>query len=138
NVDSLLGEEVFSLSDDLRQLLKTDEKQEFIVSIGERKYQVINKQTERLLYFFDVTEQLQIEKRYYADRTVIAILFIDNYDEITQGMDDLARSLTNTLVTSIINEWAATFGIYVRRISSDRFLAILNESILSEIEKGKF
>ncbi|SOC39370.1 DHH family phosphoesterase [Ureibacillus acetophenoni] len=138
NVDSLLGEEVFSLSDDLRQLLKTDEKHEFIVSIGERKYQVIYKQTERLLYFFDVTEQLQIEKKYYADRTVIAILFIDNYDEITQGMDDQTRSLTNTLVTSIINEWAATYGIYVKRISSDRFLAILNESILSEIEKGKF
>ncbi|HWL24769.1 MAG TPA: DHH family phosphoesterase [Ureibacillus sp.] len=138
NVDSLLGEEIFALSDDLRQLTKSDDKHEFIVSIGEQKYQVIYKQTERLLYFFDVTEQLKIETKYYADRTVIAILFIDNYDEITQGMDDQTRSLTNTLVTSIINEWAAKFGIYARRISSDRFLAILNESILSEIEKGKF
>lgn len=137
-VGSLLGEDLFSLSDDLRQVTKSDEKHEFIVSIGDKKYQVIYKQLERLLYFFDVTEQLKIEKKYYADRTVIAILFIDNYDEITKGMDDQTRSLTNTLVTSIINEWAAKFGIYARRISSDRFLAILNESILSEIEKGKF
>ncbi len=100
--------------------------------------EVIYKQTERLLYFFDVTEQIKIETQYFADRTVIAILFIDNYDEVAKGMDDQTRSLTNTLVTSIINEWAAKFGIYARRISSDRFLAILNESILNEIEKGKF
>ena len=138
NVDSLLGEELFSLSDDLRQLMNSDEKHELTVSINDRNYQVIYKQTERLLYFFDVTEQVKIETQYYADRTVIAILFIDNYDEITQGMDDQTRSLTNTLVTSIINDWAAKFGIYARRISSDRFLAILNESILGELEKEKF
>ncbi len=138
NVETLLGEELFTLSDDLRQLTKVEEMHEFIVTINERKYKVINKQTERLLYFFDVTEPLKIEEKYYADRTVIAILFIDNYDEITKGMDDQTRSLTNTLVTSIINNWAAKFGIYARRISSDRFLAILNESILNEIENGKF
>ncbi|MFY3792538.1 DHH family phosphoesterase [Ureibacillus sp. MALMAid1270] len=138
NVDSLIGEELFSLSDDLRLLTKPDDKHEIIVSIGERKYQVIYKQTERLLYFFDVTEQVEIELQYYADRTVIAILFIDNYDEITKGMDDQTKSLTNTLVTSIVNKWSAKYGIYSRRIASDRFLAILNESILGELEKGKF
>ena len=50
---------------------------------------------------------------------------------LRQGMDDQTSSLTNTLVTSIINNWAANYGIYARRISSDRFLAVLNESILS-------
>ncbi|RKJ73661.1 hypothetical protein D7X33_20490, partial [Butyricicoccus sp. 1XD8-22] len=46
--------------------------------------------------------------------------------------------LTNTLITSIINEWSENHGIFSKRISSDRFLSILNESILSELEKGKF
>ncbi|BDH63789.1 cyclic-di-AMP phosphodiesterase GdpP [Lysinibacillus sp. PLM2] len=138
DVDSLLGEELFVLSDELFELTKSDEKSDLTITIGEKKYRVIFKQTERLLYFFDVTEQVEIKTQYYADRTVIAILFIDNYDEITQGMDDQNRSLTNTLVTSIINEWSEKHGIFSRRISSDRFLSILNESILSELEKGKF
>lgn len=137
-VDSLLGEELFVLSDELFELTKSDEKSDLTITIGEKKYRVIFKQTERLLYFFDVTEQVEIKTQYYANRTVVAILFIDNYDEITQGMDDQTRSLTNTLITSIINEWSENHGIFSKRISSDRFLSILNESILSELEKGKF
>ena len=81
---------------------------------------------------------MNIREQYLADRTVIAILFIDNYDEITQGMDDQNKSLTNSTVTSIINEWAAGHGIYIKRIDTDRFLAILNESILNNWKIKKF
>ncbi|MCP1146606.1 DHH family phosphoesterase [Lysinibacillus endophyticus] len=136
--ESLIGEEMFILSEELYELTKSDDKREQTVTINDRKYKVVYKQEEKLLYFFDVTEQLKIESQYYADRTVLAILFIDNYDELTQGMDDQSRSLTNTIVTSIINDWASEHGIFAKRINSDRFLAILNEKILSELEKKKF
>lgn len=137
-VETLIGEELHVLSEELHNITKSDEKREITVPIRDRKYRVIYKQEEKLLYFFDVTERLKIESQYFADRTVIAILFIDNYDELTQGMDDQTKSLTNTIVTSIINDWAASHGIYAKRINSERFLAILNESILSELEKKKF
>lgn len=138
NVDSLIGEDMFSLSEGLYSLMKPEEKRELTVTIRDRKYRVYYKSEEKLLYFFDVTEQVEIETQYFADRTVLAVLFIDNYDEITQAMDDQSRSVTNTMVTSIVNEWAAHYGIFVKRISSDRFLAVLNESILTELEKKKF
>lgn len=138
DVETLIGEELFILSDDLHGLTKSEDKKEIIIPIREHKYRVVYKQEEKLLYFFDVTERLKIESKYYADRSVIAILFIDNYDEITQGMDDQSRSLTNTTVTSIINDWAFEHGIYAKRINSDRFLAILNEAILHDLEKKKF
>lgn len=136
--ESLIGKDLFMISEDLYSVIKSNDKREMTVTIKDKKYKVIYKDAEKLLYFFDVTEQVKIESQYFADRTVISILFIDNYDEITQGMDDQSRSLTNTIVTSIINEWAATHGIFAKRISSDRFLAVLNESILSELEKKKF
>ncbi|MGM9950808.1 MAG: DHH family phosphoesterase [Lysinibacillus sp.] len=136
--ESLIGEEVFKLSDGLMAITKPEELREMTVTIGERKYRVYSKPEERLLYFFDITEQVEIETQYYADRTVLAILFIDNYDEITQPMDDKTRSMTNSTVTSIVNEWAAEYGIFVKRVSSDRFLAVLNESILEELEQKKF
>lgn len=136
--ESLIGQEMFVLSDELYSLTKSEEKREQTITVNDHKYKVVYKQEEKLLYFFDVTEQLKIESQYYADRTVLAILFIDNYDEITQGMDDQTRSLTNTVVTSIVNDWAFTHGIYAKRINSDRFLAVLNEKILNELEKKKF
>ena len=138
NRETLVGEGIVNISDDIYVLMKTEESNEATITLRERKYRVFYKKEERLLYFFDITEQIAIEKQYFADRTVIAILFVDNYDEITQAMDDQLRSLTNTMVTSIVNEWAAEHGIFVKRISSDRFLAVLNESILIELEKKKF
>ncbi|MDS8771778.1 hypothetical protein RLL94_00185, partial [Streptococcus pneumoniae] len=66
------------------------------------------------------------------------ILFIDNYDELSQGMDDQVRSNLNSLVTSLINRWGTDNGIFVKRISSDRFMAVFNESILKQLEETKF
>lgn len=138
DIPMLVGQDLFILSDELQNIRKNDDKNEFTATIQNRKYKVIYKQEEKLLYFFDVTEQVEIEKQYYDDRTVIAILYIDNYDEITQGMDDQSKSFTNSTVTKIINEWAGEYGIFIKRINTDRFLAILNESTLSELEKKKF
>lgn len=138
NAESLIGENIFELSEGLVSIAKPEELRQTTVTISERKYRVYSKPEEKLLYFFDVTEQLEIETQYFADRTVIAILFIDNYDEITQPMDDQMRGITNSTVTSIINEWAAQYGIFAKRVSSDRFLAVLNESILTELEQKKF
>lgn len=138
DVQTLVGEELINLSEEFQNLRKTEDKNEFTITIQNRIFKVIHKQEEKLLYFFDVTEQLKIEEQYFADRTVIAILYIDNYDEITQGMDDQSKSSTNSMVTSIINDWAEEHGIFIKRINTDRFLAILNESILNELEKKKF
>ena len=38
---------------------------------------------------------------YHDERTVIAIIFLDNYDELTQGMDDQMRGSINNMVTSL-------------------------------------
>ncbi len=136
--DSLIGEDLFTLSDEFHALMKQEDSKEQIISLSNKKFNVFYKQEEKLLYFFDITEQTEIEELYYADRSVIGVLFIDNYDELAQGMDDQTRSQLNSLVTSLVNNWGAGYGIYVKRISSDRFIAVLNESILVDLEKTKF
>ncbi|MBD7944891.1 MULTISPECIES: DHH family phosphoesterase [Psychrobacillus] len=136
--DTIIGEELLSISSDFQQLLKQDDSKEMVISLDEHDYKVFYKAEEKLLYFFDITEQVEMESLYYGDRTVIGVLFIDNYDEISQGMDDQTRGQLNSIVTSTVNNWGAKHGIYVKRISSDRFLAVFNESILLEVEKSKF
>ncbi|GEK35090.1 DHH family phosphoesterase [Kurthia sibirica] len=136
--ESMIGKEVYSISDELFSLIKHEDMNEINVSVKERQYRVFFKREEKLLYFFDITEQVEIEELYYEDRTVLAVLLIDNYDEITQSMDDQKRSQTNSMITSLINKWGMMNDIYIKRISSDRFMAVMNESILSSLEKRKF
>lgn len=135
--DTLIGRSLYELADSLIPLIKQEVETE-IITLHDRKFKVILKSEERLLYFFDVTEQKEIEKMYHDERTVIAIIFLDNYDELTQGMDDQMRGSINNMVTSTLNKWANDNGIFLKRISSERFIAVFSEGILHMLEKGKF
>ncbi|WP_227395033.1 DHH family phosphoesterase [Jeotgalibacillus aurantiacus] len=134
----MIGRSLYDVADVLVPVIKKDGSSEETVSWQGRIFRVVHRQEEKLLYFFDVTEQSEVEEQYEADRTVLSVIFLDNYDELTQGMDDSARSNINSVVTTLLNQWANQHEIYVKRISSDRFLAVMNERILRDLEQEKF
>ena len=136
--DSLIGSELFDLSEKFHQIIKTENTDHNVVTIDERSYNVYYRSEEKLFYLFDITEKLEIETLYYSDRTVIGIILVDNYDELSQAMDDQTRSQLNSLVTSLVNGWGTENGIFVKRIATDRFMAVFTEGTLAEIEKKKF
>jgi cyclic-di-AMP phosphodiesterase len=137
NEDTLVGRSLYDVADVIIPLIKQEVETE-VVSLHDRKFRIVHKPEERLLYFFDVTEQAEIEKLYYNERTVLSYIYLDNYDELTQGMDDQTRSGLNNLVTSILNTWATNNGVFLKRVSSERFIGVFNEHILQLLEKGKF
>ncbi|MEC2277650.1 DHH family phosphoesterase [Bacillus velezensis] len=137
NESTLVGRSLYDTCEAVVPLIKQEVDSETI-TLNERKFKVVIKRDERLLYFFDVTEQIQIEKQYENERTVLAYIFLDNYDDVTQGLDDQTRSTMNSQVTSLLNAWAQEYGIFLKRTSSERFIAVLNEHILTELENAKF
>ncbi|MGM9928762.1 MAG: DHH family phosphoesterase [Bacillus sp. (in: firmicutes)] len=135
--DTLVGRSLYDVAEALIPVVRQEIEEETL-ELHERKFNVIHKRDERLLYFFDVTERVEIEKMYEDERTVISIIYLDNYDELTQAMNDQRRSSINSMVTSLLDKWAKDQGVFLKRISSDRFIGIFNENILQKIEKTKF
>jgi len=136
--ETLIGDDLFDLSGQFHAILKSEKIENNVLTIDEQSYKVFYKAEEKLIYLFDITEQLVMETLYYADRTVLGIILVDNYDEVSQAMDDQTRSQLNSLVTSLVNSWGTTNGIFVKRIATDRFLAVFNEATLADLEKTKF
>ncbi|MFQ3546670.1 DHH family phosphoesterase [Halobacillus rhizosphaerae] len=135
--DSIVGKSLKVLSEDLISQIKED-RHEVWIRVGDYQLQTIIKKDERLLYLFDRTRQTEIHNLYENEQTVLSIIFLDNYEEITQGMDDTAKSHINSQVTSILNKWAGDYGIYLKRTSQERFMAVMNHKILQTLEKSKF
>ena len=135
--DTLAGRSLYDIAESLIPLIKQEIEMD-TVTLNERQFKVIHKREERLLYFFDVTEQVEIEKMYEDERTVIATIYLDNYDDLTQGMDDQRKSSLNSLVTSLLDKWAKENGVFLKRTSSERFITVFNEHTLHHLEKGKF
>ncbi|OAH54275.1 MULTISPECIES: DHH family phosphoesterase [Bacillaceae] len=134
--ETLVGESLYEVAEPMPAVIKGEK--ETIISLHDKLFRVIIKPEERLLYFFDVTKQEKTAQLFEEEKTVLSIIFLDNYDDLTQGMDDQTRSRLNSVVTSTLNNWAKDNGMYLKRISSDRFFAVLNERILKTLEETKF
>lgn len=135
--DQCIGESISKITEELNTAIDNDTK-EISIQIGENVFRALICRDERLIYFFDITEETHLKKLYEKEQTVIAIIYLDNYDEVTQGMEDQIRSKLMSQVTSSLNEWSKKHGVFLRRTSSDRFLAILHKEVLEEIEETKF
>lgn len=90
------------------------------------------------LHLIDITNQRNRETELENKQPVIGILFLDNYDEVTQNMSEALKSELNNSITNTINEWANRHHIYIRRFSQDRFIILLNSSSLKDIESTRF
>lgn len=119
-------------------LKQLDKAREIEIEDGAYIYRVKYSKDEKILYFTDITEEAEIQKAYDDQQPIIATLFLDNYDEITQNMNDTQRSEINTMVTRVISRWAQEYNVYFKRYSSDQFVAYLNRRILEELEESKF
>ncbi|WP_232698027.1 DHH family phosphoesterase [Brevibacillus daliensis] len=135
NQESLIGKELVEV---FPALDWKPEQKKIDFAYGERIYEVLIRPEERLLYFTDVTEYKELAIRYQQERTVMGIIHLDNLDELSQVMDDQSRTLLTTSVSGVIIEWAGKHGVFLRRISSDKFIAIMDRAALDKLEETRF
>src|SRR5690625_3366711 len=135
--DTYVGKSLQELSEQLIPNIKED-KEDVWISIEQFYFQVTVKKEERLLYFFDRTKQKKIERKYDDEQTVIGVIFLDNYEEVTRNMEDAVKSELNSTITSTLNHWAQQYRLYLKRTSQERFLAVGTNDILEELEETRF
>lgn len=133
--ESILGEPLSQLFAELKQF---EDQESMNIKHNGKIYQVLIKSEERLLYFTDVTDYAELAKRYEDEKLAIGIVMMDNLDEVTQGMDDQTRSIVLAQMVKHITDWANEKGLYLRRIASDRFLIMMNQIALRQLEKSHF
>ncbi|MEJ8304959.1 DHH family phosphoesterase [Saccharibacillus sacchari] len=108
------------------------------IEVGTETYDVRVYPEERLIYLQKMTEMAELRERYEKESLALGILLFDNLDEAFQGMDDQQRTLTIARATSLINGWARQYDVYLRRLSSERYMMLLNQAALDKLEHSRF
>ncbi|GGB09504.1 DHH family phosphoesterase [Macrococcus hajekii] len=134
----ILSDSINEIFPNLLNQLKIDGVVEVHAQYKETKFKVRYAADTHMLYFLDETERVETFEVFEKSKPVVGMLFLDNYDEITQNMSDANRTEMNSMMTNEINQWAAENHIYVKRFSSDQFVIFLNNRILAELESTKF
>ena len=91
-----------------------------------------------LLEWVDATDLLNTRDDYVRSRPVVAIILIDNYDELTNNLTDTNISTLNASLNNAISTWAEKVGGLLRKLERNRFLFLLEAKDLERITEDKF
>ena len=115
-----------------------NQKENDIFTHIDKKYQVIVHPDIRMIYLTDITEYASIEEKYHEEQIVFGQIFLDNFSEVSQSLNDRRKSNLNNFVTNQLSSWAIHHNIFMKRVDDDRFIAFLNRKSLEILEKEKF
>ena len=91
-----------------------------------------------VLYFSDLTELYQVRDEYIRSRPVVAIILIDNYEELTSNLPESAISSMNAKINDILTNWTDCYHGLLRRLERKRFLFVFESRDLQDAIGNKF
>jgi c-di-AMP phosphodiesterase-like protein len=89
-------------------------------------------------YWVDVTGFASIRAEYASSRPVVAIIMLDNYEEIVKNLSDNAKSAMLASIDDLVVEWITPAKGLLCRYDRDRYLFFFESRFLPAFREGKF
>ena len=90
------------------------------------------------LYLFDETELNHYIRENKEQRFVAGLIYIDNYDEALESVEEVRQSLLVALIERKINKYISGFGGIVRRLEKDKYFIAIQEKNVPMLREDKF
>jgi len=119
---------------------------EYVFTHEEKYYQVkyrpipLPPHQDPLMAFYvqDITQFETMRKEFIESRTVLAYIQIDNYDEVMQGQSDAECAALLLSVNQLLDGWLKALGGFMRRVSEDQYVVVLDRKALEQAMHEKF
>ena len=89
-------------------------------------------------YWVDVTELALTRDKFQASRPVVAVLLLDNYEDLLKNLSENDRSTIMAEIDGRIESWVADTGGILRRYQRERYLFIFEQRHLERFIDSKF
>ena len=86
----------------------------------------------------DVTREVKLEQENIDQQTVVALLYLDNYDQIISGVDDNRRPLMEAMIFRKLSDLSSEVGGILTRLENDRFFLVFPRKNLEKLYANKF
>ncbi len=90
------------------------------------------------LYMFDVTEVNSLSRQIEEQKMVCGLIYMDNYDEALESVDEARRSLVVALIDRQINKYFSKVDAIVKKMEKDKFLVIMKRKELDNMIEKRF
>ena len=140
--NDVIGSSISSVDKELAKYvddaIKSNSNQNKIIKWGDRKFEMVVQDDLGVVYLLDITRYANIEEKYKQERLAIGLIFIDNYDELSQSMSDQNLTNMSSYVQNALSNYAGQFNSYLKRIDEDHFILLTHMHDLAKMEEDKF
>lgn len=137
-VEEIKGLNILELMPEISELFELETPVDNQFEIFGKHFKVNYQKDSGYIYFFDITESKVVMQRFRDTRPIIFNLSLDNYEDVSDSLDDEVASRLDATIVITLTDWAKKNSIYLKRIDEDRFIGLLNVKDLKKIEKEKF
>ena len=89
-------------------------------------------------YWMDVTDLEHIRTTLAETRPVVAIIMIDNYEDLMSACPEGKRSAVRAAVEEKMDQWRGGSGALLMKSDRDRYLMVLDEARYEKFAAGRF
>ncbi len=117
------------------------------VKIGEKYYRtysnIIKMDSDQtrytiMLYWIDTTASKITMERYEDEKPIIAMIQVDNYDDVMAETKEDKRPFLVSEIDSKINLWASRMNALIKKYQNDKYIVIFENRYLENLEVKKF
>lgn len=90
------------------------------------------------MYLFDETA-LRIALKEVDDQSIaIGMIYLDNYEEALESVEEVRRSLLIALIDRKVNKYIAAFDGICKKLEKDKYLVILRKKAIAQLQESRF
>lgn len=90
------------------------------------------------MYLFDETA-LHIALQEVDDQSLaVGLIYLDNYEESLESIEEVRRSLLTALVDRKINKYISALDGIVKKIEKDKYLIVLRKKSIGQLQETRF
>ncbi len=90
------------------------------------------------LYFIDRTNEKRVEKLYDESRPAVLSIALDNLEELFANCKESEKSWIKGEVEKLFEDFVAENHAFLKRNSSSKYVAVVEEKYLRKMEEGRF
>ncbi|MCQ2911988.1 MAG: DHH family phosphoesterase [Bacilli bacterium] len=132
----LIDTNIFEFAPTLKDLVNGAPGKTVKLKVKQNQYEVCYLSQPKMFVFNDRTEYEEMATYSREQATVLGILMIDNYNDVSSDTDGLADSTLK--VRAAIADYCRDYGVLLRRVKSDTYFMVCNYTSLARMEKDQF
>lgn len=90
------------------------------------------------MYMFNETRLRRLERENVDQKLVVGLIYVDNYEEVLQSVEDVRGSLLSALIDRKINKFFVNVDGIVKKLEKDKYFVVFKKQYLDIIRSDKF